>query len=256
MEHYTLGYDASALAFVSRRTLESHGAFFIEHLKPGMQVLDVGCGPGSITVGIASQVGNGRVIGVDMSDSQVRLATQTAVQQGVSNAAFQTGSAYDLPFGDAQFDALFSHALIEHLKEPVRAMREYLRVLKPGGVMGVATPDWSGFLYGPPSPALDAAVKAFEALQVGNGGDVNVGRKLSQFAVDAGFEGVTQRARYENFEPVSIITDLLATKLEAAGQPEHAQTLRTWERTPHAMFAEAWVACVASRPGLDVSRRR
>jgi SAM-dependent methyltransferase len=249
MERYTLGYDASALAFVSRRTLESHGAFFLEHLQPGMQVLDVGCGPGSITVGIASRIGDGRAIGVDMSDSQVRLAEQMAAERGVSNASFQTGSVYGLPFGDAQFDALFSHALIEHLKEPVRAMRECLRVLKPGGVMGVATPDWSGFLFGPPSPALNAAVKAFEALQVGNGGDVNVGRKLSQFAADAGFEGVTQRAHYENFEPVSIITDLLATKLEAAGQPGHAQTLRAWQRTPLAMFAEAWVTCVAYRPG-------
>lgn len=248
MERYTLGYDASALAFVSRRTVESHGAFFLEYLQPGMQVLDVGCGPGSITVGIASQIGNGRVIGVDMSDSQVRLAEQMAAERGVSNAGFQTGNAYGLPFGDGQFDALFSHALIEHLKKPVRAMREFLRVLRPGGVMGVATPDWGGFLFGPPSPALHAAVKAFEALQIGNGGDVNVGRKLSQFAVDSGFERVKQRAHYENFEPVSIIIDLLAKKLEATGQTGHAQTLRTWQRTPHAMFSEAWVTCVGYRP--------
>ncbi len=194
MERYTLGYDASSLAFVSRRTLESHGAFFIDYLRPGMRVLDVGCGPGSITVGIASRIGDGRVIGVDISDSQVRLAEQTAADQGVANAAFQSGNAYDLPFEDAQFDALFSHALIEHLAEPVRAMREFLRVLKPGGVMSVATPDWGGFLYGPPSSDLTAAVKAFEALQVRNGGDVNVGCKLSQLAIDAGFEQVMQRA--------------------------------------------------------------
>ena len=248
MENYTLGYDPSALAFVSRRTLDSHGTFFITHLQPGIQVLDVGCGPGSITVGIASRIGSGSVIGVDMSESQVQLARQSAVEQGASNAQFRAGSAYALPFEDAQFDALFSHALIEHLSEPVRAMREFLRVLKPGGVMGVATPDWSGFLYGPSSPDLVAAVKAFEALQVDNGGDVNVGHKLSQHAVDAGFDGVRQRARYENFEPLSIITDVLAAKLEQAGQMNHAQTLRNLERTPHAMFSEAWVACVGHRP--------
>jgi len=248
MERYTLGYDASALAFVSRRTLESHGAFFLAHLEPGMQVLDVGCGPGSITVGIASRIGNGRVIGVDMSESQVRLAERTAAERRVPNASFRTGNAYDLPFGDAQFDALFSHALLEHLTEPVRAMRECLRVLKPGGVLAVAAPDWGGFLYGPPSAELDAAVNAFEALQIGNGGDVTIGRKLSQFAAEAGFEGVTQRAHYENFDPVSIIADLLAAKLDAAGQAAHARTLRAWQRTPLAMFAEAWVTCVGYRP--------
>jgi SAM-dependent methyltransferase len=248
MERYTLGYDAAALAFVSRRTLESHGAFFIPHLRPGLQVLDVGCGPGTMTVGIAAYIGTGRVIGVDMGDSQVQLATQRAAEQGIANAEFRTGNAYALPFADAQFDALFSHALLEHLREPVRAMREFLRVLKPGGVMGVATPDWSGFLVGPSNPAVDAAIDAFKALQVGNGGDVNTGHKLSQFAVDAGFEGVTLQARYENFRPVTIITDLLTANLDRAGQSEHAQSLRAWQRTPHAMFAEAWAACVGYRP--------
>ena len=248
MERYTLGYDASALAFVSRRTLESHGAFFIPHLRLGMQVLDAGCGPGSMTQGIAAHIGAGRVIGVDMSESQVQLAARRAVEHGASNAEFRTGNVYALPFADAQFDALFSHALLEHLREPVRAMREFLRVLKPGGVMGVATPDWSGFLVAPPSAALEGALEAFKALQDGNGGDVNTGHKLSQLALDAGFDAVTLQARYENYRPLSIIADLLTAQLEQAGQAEHARTLRAWERTPHAMFAQAWVACVGYRP--------
>ncbi len=248
MEHYTLGYDASALAFVSRRTLQSHGLFFIEHLKEGMQVLDVGCGPGSITAGIAQCIGGGSVTGVDLSDSQVRLAAQACAQRGLSNVQFRTASAYELPFADASFDAVFSHALIEHLREPLRAMREFFRVLRPGGVMGVVTPDWGGFLVGPLSPPVQEAIDAFKALQLANGGDVNVGHKLSTHAVDAGFINVTQRARYENFEPVSIIVDLLCAQLERAGRAAHAQALRAWERVPYAMFSEAWVACVGYRP--------
>lgn len=248
MERYTLGYDASALAFVSRRTLESHGAFFIGHLREGMRVLDVGCGPGSITMGIAARIGTGSVTGVDLSETQVRLAEASAAKQGITNAEFRTASAYELPFDDQQYDAVFSHALIEHLSEPDRAMREFLRVLKPGAVMGVATPDWSGFLYGPSSPPLKAAVRAYEAMQVRNGGDVTVGHKLSQYAVEAGFERVRQWARYENFEPISIITDLLSAKLEQDDEVEHARLLRDWGRLPHAMFAEAWVACVGFRP--------
>jgi SAM-dependent methyltransferase len=244
MERYTLGYDTAALAFVSRRTLESHGAFFIPHLRPGLRVLDVGCGPGSMTLGIAARIGEGEVVGVDLSDSQVQLAARRAAEHGVRNARFRTGDAYALPFADGQFDAVFSHALLEHLREPVRALREFRRVLAPGGVIGVATPDWSGFLVGPSSPALEAALDAFKALQAGNGGDVNVGHKLSQYAIDAGCERVTLEARYENFQPLTIITDLLVAQLERADQPTHARTLREWERTPHAMFAEAWVACV------------
>lgn len=248
MERYTLGYDASALAFVSRRTLQSHGSFFIEHLNEGMQVLDVGCGPGSITAGIAQCIGGGSVTGVDLSASQVALAEQTCAQRGLTNARFRTASAYELPFADASFDALFSHALIEHLGEPLRAMREFFRVLRPGGVMGVVTPDWGGFLVGPLSPPVQDAIDAFKALQIANGGDVNVGHKLSTYAVDAGFVNVSQRARYENFDPVSIIVDLLCAQLERAGRVDQAQTLRTWQRVPHAMFCEAWVACVGYRP--------
>jgi ubiquinone/menaquinone biosynthesis C-methylase UbiE len=248
MERYTLGYDNAALTFVGRRRLDFHGAFFIGHLKEGMQVLDVGCGPGSITLGIASRIGRGRVTGVDLSESQVQLASRAAVEQGVSNAQFRTGSAYQLPFADGQFDAVFSHALLEHLSEPVRAMREFLRVLKAGGIAALVAPDWSGFLYGPSSPTLRAAVKAFEALQVANGGDVNVGHKLSQYAVDAGFTRVSQRAYYENYEPVSIVTDVVASNLDKASQHDHARVLREWACTPHAMFAEAWVGCIGYRP--------
>jgi hypothetical protein len=95
---------------------------------------------------------------------------------------------------------------------------------------------------------LKAAVRAYEAMQVRNGGDVTVGHKLSQYAVEAGFERVRQWARYENFEPISIITDLLSAKLEQDDEVEHARLLRDWGRLPHAMFAEAWVACVGFRP--------
>ncbi len=247
-ERYGLGYGQAALQFVSRRTLDSHGAFFIPYLASGMQVLDVGCGPGTITLGIAGRVLPGAAIGVDISESQVELARAAARDRGVTNARFQVSSAYALPFADGWFDAVFSHALLEHLSDVPRALREFLRVLKPAGVLGVCTPDWGGFLVSPWPPAVRDALRAYTGIQGRNGGDPEVGHKLLGYLGDAGFAGVTAQAYYENYEPCSAIIDLLAFQLERDGERQHAEALRAWlERTPN-LFAEAWVACIGRKP--------
>jgi len=247
-EQYSLGYGEAALRFVSRRTLESHGAFFIPYLAPGMQVLDVGCGPGTITLGIGARVAPGAVIGVDIGESQVESARAAARDRGMTNARFQVGSAYGLPFADGSFDAVFSHALLEHLSDVPGALREFIRVLKPGGVLGVCTPDWGGFLVSPWPPAVRDALRAYTGIQARNGGDPDVGHKLLQHVGAAGFVDVAAQAYYENYEPCSAIIDLLAFQLERDGEPQHAAALRAWlESTPN-MFAEAWVTCIGRKP--------
>ena len=246
-ENYTLRWDETAMKFLVRRTLFTHGSFFIPHLQPGMSVLDCASGPGSITQGIARAVAPGAVVGIDMSASQVALGTERARTAGMSNLSFREASVYELPFADASFDAVFSHALFEHLSDPVRAARECLRVLKPGGVIGVVTPDWDGFIFSPETPAMVAATREYQDTQNRNGGDVRTGRKLGAILTAAGFVEARMQARYENFEPVTIITDLLAGHFEREGQPEHAAALREWADLPDAFFAEAWVSCVARK---------
>lgn len=247
-ERYTLGYADEAIRFLDRRSLDSHGAFFAPLLLAGMAVLDCGCGPGGITRGIAARVAPGHVTGIDRDASQVELAARRAAQAGVGNVTFRAASVYELPFPDASFDAVFSHALFEHLADKPRAARECLRVLRPGGVIGVCTPDWGGFLLAPESEDLRAALQAYEDAQNRNGGDTRTGRKLAAVLQEAGFEGAKPQARYENFSPLSDIGEVLAARLDLDGLPRLAAALRAWQTDPHGLFSEAWVSCVARKP--------
>ncbi len=248
-ETYTPGYSAAAEAFMERRRLEPNGAFFLPFLKSGLAVLDCGCGPGTITRDIARRIAPGRVVGLDFNLSQVERASRDAQSEGLRNAEFRQGSVYELPFTGDSFDAVFSHALLEHLREPARAMAEFKRVLKPGGVVGVCTPDWGGFLVAPPSEEMVDAFEAYKDLQNANGGDVCCGRKLGSYASDAGFVDVRMASRYENYDPLTTIGDFLATNFEEVGDAKRAATWRRWGRAPNGMFSQAWVACTARKPG-------
>ena len=139
-ERYTHGYHEVILEFYRRRTAEVCAAFLLPRLEPGAAVLDMGCGPGTITVGLARRVRT--VVGVDTSAEVVESARRRAREEGVDNASFELGSAYDLPFDDDSFDVVYAHQLMQHLSDPVRALREARRVLRPGGLVAVRDSDY------------------------------------------------------------------------------------------------------------------
>lgn len=247
-EHYTLGYNTTSVTFVERRRLHRDGTFFLPYLTQGARVLDCGCGPGSLTCDIAQHVGaQGEVVGLDAAPSQVEIARERAARLGVGNVRFQAGDVYALPFADRSFDCVFSHALLEHLANPLAAMKEFHRVLKPGGWVGVRTPDWGGFLYSPETPEFMAAIKCFTDHQNAAGGDVRCGHKLRDYALAAGFRGVKPHAVYEVFDPIWEILDLLINQCAARGHTDHAQAMKAWGEMPGVMFTEAWVSCVGQK---------
>ena len=246
-ESYTPGHTPNATDFMSKRSLESHGQFFLPSLAPGLSVLDCGCGPGTLTLDIADRVTPAKVWGVDFGSSQVETARANAASRAVGNVEFQEADCYSLPFAAATFDRVFSHALLEHLREPQKAVAEFHRVLRPGGEVGLCSPDWGGFILAPPSDNLSRAIEAYQALQSKNGGDVQVGRKLGVLLGETGFEVVHMSARYECYRSLGLIGEYLALQLERAGDRKSAESLRAWSCCKGGMFAQAWVAATARK---------
>ncbi len=245
-EIYTNGYDDPVLAFMQRRRLSTHGRILEPLLRPGLHLLDLGCGPGNMTQEIAEQVApQGSVIGVDRNGSQFPRAHAAAQHLPVR---FQEMDAYALAFPDNTFDGIFSHALLEHLARPLAVLAEARRVLKPGGFIAVRSPDWGGIVLHPSSEDLPAAFAARLELQSRNGGNVHAGRHLGDWLRQAGFTDVRHTASYEIYEDNAIIVDHLATQMEVDGQPRHAATWRAWGQQPNALFAQAWFEAIGYKP--------
>ena len=197
-EQYTMGYGPAATAIMAIRTAQTHAAFFLPSLKPGMSVLDCGCGPGTITIGFAELVAPGQVVGTEIEDSQVALARENAAKRNVSNARFELANIYTLPFESASFDAVFISAVLSNLREPVRGLREAYRVLKPGGVIGIKEFDHGGDIFYPLDSALKQYNECYWRLRSENGHDPESGRKVGAFLLDAGFRDVKMSASYES----------------------------------------------------------
>ena len=136
----TMGYENNAVERLSRFTAETDVAYLMTHLQPGMQLLDVGCGPGNISVGIASAVTHGEFHGIDMKESQVELAVTAANDSGHSNARFQVDDALNLPIPDNHFDAVHCHSFLMHVPDTIAVFADVKPVLKEGGVLGAREP--------------------------------------------------------------------------------------------------------------------
>jgi ubiquinone/menaquinone biosynthesis C-methylase UbiE len=244
-EVYTNGYDETVLTFMRRRTLSSHGHFIEPLLKPGLRVLDLGCGPGNMTLELTQRVGpQGGVVGVDRHEDQFEGAREASRDLPVT---FRAMDAYRLDFENDSFDGVFSHALFEHLVRPREALAEVRRVLKGGGFVGLRSPDWGGMVIHPSDEATRAAVAARLDLQTRNGGNVQAGRHLGEWLRRAGFVSVQVSANYEIYQDNALIVNHLATQMEEDGQVEHAATWKKWGENPDAMFAQAWFEAVGHK---------
>ena len=190
MDIYTHGHHESVVDHHASRTVENSARFVISYLRPGTSVLDVGCGPGSITVDLARRVDPGRVVGVDESAQVIDLARQHADRLGVQNVEFHRASAYDLKLPDASFDVAYSHQVLQHLVDPVRAVVEMRRAVNDQGIVAVRDADYGGMTWAPAHPMLSRWLELYHEVTVRNGAQADAGRYLLGWMQAAGFDSV------------------------------------------------------------------
>jgi ubiquinone/menaquinone biosynthesis C-methylase UbiE len=173
--------------YVGSRDARTFLPFLLPHLRPGMDILDAGCGVGAIALDLAASVEPRRMVGVDVDASQIDAARLSAADRGLTNAEFSVGSAYDLPFDDATFDVVYANAVFMYLREPVRALAELRRVLRPGGIAAVSDDDISTVVFSPDFPELRFATDLFVKAVAHEGGNTSYSRHLRRLMLDAGF---------------------------------------------------------------------
>ncbi|MBC3763930.1 methyltransferase domain-containing protein [Quadrisphaera oryzae] len=194
MPAYTHGHAEPVLASHRWRTAENSCGYLLAHLRPGLDLLDLGCGPGTITADLAERVAPGRAVGLDAAAGVLDEAGALAERRGLA-LEWVVGDALALPFPDASFDVVHAHQVLQHLPDPVRALREAVRVLRPGGLLAVRDVDYAATTWYPPDAGLDAWLDLYGRVARGNGGEPDAGRRLLAWARAAGLvEGVTASA--------------------------------------------------------------
>lgn len=198
-EQYSGGYSPLIIDQFKQRAFAKQGAFLMPYLTAGLTVLDCGCGPGSMTLDMAELVNPGKVFGIDCSSIQIAQACLLQQQRGIANVSFTTGSAYQLPFNDAQFDVVFAHAVLYHLRFPEQALAEFRRVLKPNGLVALRNVCQTGDIMVPMSTDLAAAWRTIDQVFTYQGGDIRLGAQHKKLLLEQGFRDITVSCSYDMF---------------------------------------------------------
>ncbi|WP_274563852.1 class I SAM-dependent methyltransferase [Streptomyces spiramyceticus] len=191
---YTHGHHESVLRSHRWRTAANSAAYLIGELRPGLDVLDVGCGPGTITADLAALVAPGRVTAVDAADDVLDEAREVAAERGVDNVEFAVADVHALDFPDDSFDVVHAHQVLQHVGDPVRALREMRRVCRPGGIVAARDSDYAAMTWFPEVPGMDEWQQLYGRVARANGGEPDAGRRLLSWARSAGFTDVRASA--------------------------------------------------------------
>jgi SAM-dependent methyltransferase len=245
---YTHGHSESVLRSHRWRTVENSAAYLADRLVRGAEVLDVGCGPGTITVDIAHRVAPGRVVGVDAADDVVDAAHAAAHEAGAVNLEVRVDDVYSLDAGDASFDVVHAHQVLQHLTDPVAALREMRRVCRPDGIVAARDCIYRAMSWFPADPRLDQWLELYCAVAEGDGGEPDAGSRLVSWAREAGFRQVRTSASawcYAQPEEREWWGGLWADRITTTRLAEQAAARGLATRDELADLADGWRAWAA-----------
>ena len=185
---YTYGHHDSSVRAHTWRTAANSAAYLLDSLLPDMKILDVGCGPGTITADLATLVPNGHVTGLEYAPEVLDQARNMAAQRGLKNIDFVVGDVNNLNFPDASFDVVHAHQVLVHVGDPVQALREMRRVTKPGGIVAARDSDFAAMTWYPESKGMSDWAMLHQRVVRSNGAEPNAGRRLHAWAREAGLD--------------------------------------------------------------------
>ena len=265
-ERYTHGHHESVLRSHRWRTAENSAAFALEDLRAGRSVLDLGCGPGTITADLATRVAPGRVVGVDRSPDVVAAARRAFPPVPGRHLVFDVGDVYALGYPDSSFDVVFAHQVLQHLRDPVAALREARRVTAAGGRLAVRDVDYASTYWWPEDPRLDRWLDLYHDLTRRNGAQADAGRRLASWVRRAGwgdlvtssstwtFASDAERQWWGDLWAERMTESDLARQMrdEGVATPDElssiADAFREWSRAPDGVFVMVHGEVRARRP--------
>ncbi|MGW6022378.1 class I SAM-dependent methyltransferase [Streptomyces sp. NPDC055099] len=240
---YTHGHHESVLRSHTWRTAANSAAYLVDALKPHMRILDIGCGPGTITADLAALVPDGHVTGVDHAPGILDRARATAAERGLRNVEFTVADVHELDYPDDSFCVVHAHQVLQHVGDPVRALSEMRRVCAPGGIVAARDADYSAMAWYPKPPAMDGWLDLYRRVARANGGEPDAGSHLKSWALQAGFDDVTASAStwcYTSADERAWWSGLWADRTVASGYAALAVEGGHTDAGELRAFADAW----------------
>lgn len=259
---YIHGHEAVVLDVHAQRSAGDSAGYLLPHLRSGMSVLDVGCGPGTITRDLASAVRPGRVVGIDRSPAAIERAKVEA-----PDVAFIVGDLLEIELPASSFDVAHAHQVLQHVTDPPAVLRRMAELVMPGGLIAAREGDYGTMVWQPVSRAIEDWLDLHHRVAAANGVDADAGRRLLEWARRAGVEEVvlsTSTLTIAGADAVAEWGQSWASRLTGStftrlavdlglASPADLTTLAegwlTWSNAPDALFVTTQFEIIGRAPG-------